>query len=76
MNLELLKTILKDFSADELETEIFTLNEVLVATPANAKVSASNKATRKTSGQTMTEQKLQRNPTQPTGKQQLVLNEK
>ena len=49
MNLELLKTILKDFSPEELETEIFTLNEVLIAAPI--KVSASSKSTRKTNGQ-------------------------
>ena len=49
MNLELLKTILKDFSPEELETEIFTLNEVLIAAPV--KVSASSKSTRKTNGQ-------------------------
>jgi len=56
MNLELLKTILKDYTCEELETEIFTLNEVLIATPA--KVPTSTKTTRKTNGQTMTEQKL------------------
>ena len=42
-NLELLRTILQDYSAEELEHEIFTLNEV--SATASASSSNSNKAT-------------------------------
>jgi hypothetical protein len=53
MNLELLKTILQDFSAEELDAEIFTLNEVSIAT--SAKDPTTTKSIRKSNVQTMQE---------------------
>ena len=53
MNLELLKTILQDFSAEELDAEIFTLNEVSIATSTKDPVTI--KSIRKSNVQTMQE---------------------
>lgn len=45
-NLELLKSILQDFSRAELEAEIFTLHEVTGADPSNKKGSSQIKQSR------------------------------
>ena len=66
-NLELLRSILADYTPSELETEIFTLNEVLVP---QQKQQSTNKAGRKPKSV------VQQSSTQVPGKQQIVLNEK
>ena len=38
-NIELLMSIFQDYSAEELESEIFTLNEVLITPPLKKAVS-------------------------------------
>lgn len=54
INLELLRTILMDFSPEELETEIFRLNQVTtISQPAASSSSSKNLATKKNKTQTM-----------------------